>query len=235
MSVNSKVYEKYARIYPVIFAMLIPMILLIFIGEVFTETYLKLQNIWNILISIIPASLITAALVFGVKLVVRSTSKRLFQYPLFKENETNMPTTNYLLWSTTLASRQKKQLIRNKIKELIGLELMDEQQERQDENEARLLIVDAVAQIREKTRGNVILFNYLCYFGFIRNFLGANVWALLITITFMIYNFIDPTISNNIAIGSVLMIILMFPISYLILKQTGREYARQLFSAFMEI
>jgi len=235
MSGNNKIYEKYARLYPVIAAMLIPLILFVIIGSTLSSTYLKLDHIWNVIISIIPASLITAALGYGVKLVARSTSKKLFQFPLFKEDETKMPSTDYLLWSTNLASKQKKQLIRKKIKQIIGLELLDECQESQNENEARLLIVDAVAQIREKTRDNTILFNYLCSFGFIRNFLGANVWALLITIICLIYNFFYPLIPIEITLGAVLLILLLFPVFYIFLKQTGREYARQLFTAFMEL
>lgn len=235
MSGNNKIYEKYARLYPVIVAMLIPLILFVIIGSALSNTYLKLHHIWNVMISIIPASLITAALGYGVKQVARSTSKKLFQYPLFKEDETKMPSTEYLLWSTKLASKQKKQLIRDKIKQVIGLELMNEQQEHQDENEARLLIVDAVTQIREKTRENRILFNYLCSFGFLRNLLGANVWALFITFIIMIINIWSQTVDVRISIGAVLIVILLFPISYMFLKQTGREYARQLFAVFMEI
>lgn len=235
MSGNSKNYEKYARLYPIIVAMLIPLMLFVIIGSTLSSTYLKLHHIWNVMISIIPASLIAAALGYGVKLVARSTSKKLFQFPFFKEDETQMPSTDFLLWSSNLASKQKKQLIRDKIKQIIGLELLDEQQEYQDEIEARLLIVDAVTQIREKTRGNVILFNYLCSFGFIRNFLGANVWALLITFIFMIINFCIETVDVRISIGAFLLVLLLFPIFYMFLKQTGREYARQLFTAFMEI
>jgi hypothetical protein len=235
MSGSSKIYEKYARLYPVIVAMLIPLILFVIIGSTLTNTYLKLHHVWNVMISIIPASLITAAFGYGVKLVARSTSKLIFQYPLFKEDETQMPTTNYLLWSTNLASEQKKQLIREKIKLEIGLDLLDEQQERQNENEARLLIVDAVTQIRERTRDNAILFQYLCSFGFLRNFLGANVWALLITIIFMIINFWSQTVDIKTSIGAVLLVILLFPLFYIFLRQTSREYARQLFTSFMEI
>lgn len=235
MSDNNKTYEKYARLYPVIVAMLIPLILFIIIGKELANLYLQLNDIWNILISIIPASLITTALGYGVKLVARSTSKKLFQFPLFKEDETKMPTTDYLLWSTKFVSKQKKQLIREKIKQEIGLELLDEVQESQNENEARLLIVDAVSQIREKTRDNTVLFNYLCSFGFIRNFLGANVWALLITILYMSYNFFIPIVSYKIAVGSVILVVLLFPLFYMFLRQAGREYARQLFTTFLEI
>jgi len=235
MADRNKIYEKKARLYPVIIAMLIPMILFIILGTHICSLFNNFHYIWNVLISIIPAGLITGTLSYSLKSIARSTSKKIFQFPLFKEDETYMPSTNYLLYSTNYMSAQKKQLIREKIKQKIGLDLLNEEQERQNEREARLLIVDAVAQIRERTRGNEILFNYVCYFGFIRNFLGANVWSFLITLIFMIYNFYDSIVSNTISIGAVLLVLSLFGIFYALLKQSGREYARQLYIAFIEI
>ena len=235
MNNNDKIYEKRARLYPVILSMLIPFILYIIIGNNILSSFDKLERIWNILISIIPASLVTAAIGYGVKNLVRSTSKAVFQFPLFKEDETNMPTTEFLLHSTGILSRQNKQLIRNKIKLNLGLELMDEEQERLNEREARLIIVDAVRRIREKTRGKQILFNYNCNYGFVRNFMGANVWSLLIVIVLMLFNIFMPIINIGITIGAAILIIISFPVAFYLLKLNGREYARQLFTVYMEL
>lgn len=235
MNNNDKIYEKKARLYPVIVSMLIPFVLFIIIGNSLLSTYDKLEHIWNILISIIPASLVTAALGFGVKNLARSTSKALFQFPLFKEDETKMPTTEILLHSSGLFSRQNKQLIRDKIKQDLGLELMDEEQERLNEKEARLIIVDAVKRIRERTRGNQILFSYNCNYGFVRNFMGANVWAFLIVFSVMLFNFFNPAIDNNITIRATLLTVFLFPLAFYLLKLNGREYARQLYIAYMEL
>lgn len=233
MSNNDKIYEKKARLYPVIVSMLIPFVLFTIIGNNMLSSFDKLEHIWNILISIIPASLVTGAFGYGVKNLARTTSKALFQFPLFKEDETNMPTTEILLHSSDMFSLQKKRLIRDKIKQDLGLELMDEEQERLNEREARLIIVDAVKQIREKTRENQILFNYNCNYGFIRNFMGANVWSFLIAFSLMIFNFFNPVIDNSITINITLLTIFLFPLSYYLLKLNGREYARQLYTAYM--
>ncbi len=235
MNNNDKIYEKRARLYPVIVSMLIPFILFIIIGNNLLSSYDKLEHIWNILISIIPASLVTAALGYGVKNLVRSTSKALFQFPLFKEDETKMPTTEILLHAGDMFSQQNKQLIRNKIKQDLGLELMDEEQERLNEREARLIIVDAVKRIRERTRGNQILFNYLCNYGFVRNFMGANVWTLLIVFILMLINFFIPIINNGITIAAAILITISFPVAFYLLKLNGREYARQLYTAYLEL
>lgn len=235
MENNNKIYEKKARLYPVIIAMLIPFVLLVLAGNNLLYNSDKIDQIWKIVISIIPASLITAALGYGVKNLTRSTSKMLFQYPLFKEDETNMPSTEILLHSSELLSFQNKQLIRNKIQADFGLSLMDEEQEKLNEREARMIIVDAVKRIREKTRGNQILFNYNCNYGFVRNFMGANVWSFVIVITLMIINFFLPFIANRVIIAFFLLVSIFFPLAFLILKMNGKEYARQLFTAYQEL
>lgn len=232
---RDKIYEKKARLYPVIVAMLIPLFLIIHLSSKMISTFNQLEEIWNIAISIVPATLITGALMYGVKSLTRSTSKALFQFPLFKENETRMPTTELMLWKNKSLSVQYKNLIHKKIQTDLGLVLMSAEQEQSDEDEARLLIADAVKQIREKTRENLILFNYNCNYGFIRNLMGANVWSLLIVIILGIVNYFNSFFDYRIIVGAILIILISYPISIFLMKQNGREYARQLFTVFLEL
>lgn len=232
---KDKLYEKKARLYPVIVAMLMPLLLIIYLSSRIIATLNQLEEIWNIAISIIPATLITGALTYGVKSLSRSTSKALFQFPLFKENETKMPTTELILWKNNFLSKQNINRIHGKIHSDLGLELLSEEQEQNDEEQARLIIADAVKQIREKTRDNLILFNYNCNFGFIRNYMGASIWAFVIVLVIGILNLVSPLIDNRLILVELLLILISFPISFLIMKQNGREYARQLFTAYLEL
>ena len=232
---KDKLYEKKARLYPVIVAMLMPLLLIIYLSSRIIATLNQLEEIWNIAISIIPATLITGALTYGVKSLSRSTSKALFQFPLFKENETKMPTTESILWKNNFLSKQNINRIHEKIHSDLGLELLSEEQEQNDEEQARLIIADAVKQIREKTRDNIILFNYNCNFGFIRNYMGASIWAFVIVLVIGILNVVSSLIDNRLFLIVLLLILISFPISLLIMKQNGREYARQLFTAYLEL
>lgn len=232
---KDKLYEKKARLYPVIVAMLMPLLLIIYLSSRIIATLNQLEEIWNIAISIIPATLITGALTYGVKSLSRSTSKALFQFPLFKENETKMPTTELILWKNNFLSKQNINRIHEKIHSDLGLELLSEEQEQNDEEQARLIIADAVKQIREKTRDNIILFNYNCNFGFIRNYMGASIWAFVIVLVIGILNVVSSLIDNRLFLIVLLLILISFPISLLIMKQNGREYARQLFTAYLEL
>jgi hypothetical protein len=232
---KSSIYEKRARLYPVIVSAVLPMILLIIIGSKLISDFTGLEKVWNILIAIIPASLITSAFIYFVKLVSRSTSKLLFQFPLFKEDETNMPTTNILLWKNSSMSIQRKILIRNKITTLIGIQLLNEQEERENETEARLLIADSVKQIREKTRDDEILFNYNCNFGFMRNLLGANVWSLLLFIIAIIIELFTDIVDIRLVLCFSGISIIMSLIAFVLLKHQGKEYANQLYTTFIEL
>ena len=60
---KDKIYEKKARLYPVIIAMLIPLFLIIHLSSKMIATFNQLEEIWNIAISIFPATLITRALI----------------------------------------------------------------------------------------------------------------------------------------------------------------------------
>ena len=232
---RDKIYEKKARQYPVILAMLIPLFLIIHLSSKMVSTFNQLEEIWNIAISIIPATLITGALMYGVKSVTRATSKALFQFPLFKENETKMPTTELILWKNKSLSSQNKKRIHDKIHTDLSLTLMTAEEEQTNEEEARLLIADAVKQIREKTRENLILFNYNCNYGFIRNLMGANVWSFFLIIVLWIVNILNPLLDNRIILGAALIILISYPVAFFLLKQNGREYARQLYTAYLEI
>lgn len=232
---RDKIYEKKARLYPVIVAMLIPLLLIIYLSSKMIATFNQLEEIWNIVISIIPATLITGALMYGVKSLSRSTSKALFQFPIFKEDESKMPTTEMMLWKNKSISKQNKKLVHEKIQTDLGLILMTNIQEELEEEEARLLIADAVKRIREKTRENIILFNYNCNYGFIRNFMGANVWALVILSCIGILNCFNPLIDYKLLLGAIIILLVSYPIAFFLLKQNGREYARQLFTAYLEL
>lgn len=232
---RNKIYEKKARLYPVIIAMIIPFFIILNFSNGVLSIYNKLEDNWNLLISIFPASLITGSLIYGVKLLARSTSKILFQFPLFEENETKMPTTELILWKNENLSKQNKKLIHEKIKADLGLILFNEEEELLNEKEARLIISDSVKRIREKTRENIILFNYNCNYGFIRNFMGANIWALLIVIVIGIINCFYPIVGWKLFIVSTSLIVISFPISFWLLKLNGKEYARQLYTSYLEL
>jgi hypothetical protein len=65
--------------------------------------------------------------------------------------------------------------------------------------------------------------------------MGANVWALIIVLCIGIFNYINPLIDNRLLFGAIIILLVSFPIAFFLLKQNGREYARQLYTAYLEL
>ena len=168
-----KDYELYARKYPAIVAMLIPAAL---------TSYLLLNNfpniigIGNIIIEslayFVPIAIIYGAIGFFARSLFRDASKMIFQFPMFKEDETDMPTTRLLLWNDSKAlSKNEIEIIAKKVKDDFGIRLLSQEETIKNPQEARKTIVSAVGKIREVTRDNPNLLNYNIDFGFCRNYL----------------------------------------------------------------
>jgi len=229
---KTKIYERKARLYPVIITMAFPLGLLSFFLTDLLPTQVNL--ITRISISLIPAGLLTAAFSFYLKNFIRSISKWIFQFRYFKEDESYMPTTELLLWNNHRLSDSYKKRIRDKIKSMFDTTLYSREKETKNEKEARRLIAEVIPQLRNKTRDDDILFGYNCYFGSIRNVLGGCVVAMIILIALFFANLkwmIVPTIIIIIPFALYLLCILL---AKPLLKHYGYEYARKLYDAFMQ-
>ena len=155
-------YEKEARVYPAIAGMIIPIIL----TTLYVTSFIpKSLDIWESIIAkiglFIPVALIYGALAYWVRQLFIDASKRLFQFRLFKEDETEMPTTKLLLWSSDVRKSEADiKRIAEKIKTDFGIQLLSKDEEIANLSEAKRTIVDAVGKIREVTRNNENLQQY---------------------------------------------------------------------------
>lgn len=173
-------YEKEARVYPAIVGMIIPIILTtLYVTSFIPDTL----DVWKSIIAkiglFIPVALIYGALAYWVRQLFIDASKQLFQFRLFKEDETEMPTTKLLLWSS--AERKSEADIKQiaaKVEADFGIRLLSKDEEIANPSEAKRAIVDAVGKIREVTRKNENLQQYNRKYGFCRNYLGACVYAI---------------------------------------------------------
>ena len=87
-------YIREARVYPAILGMLPTCILLAMcMREWFLQCQVLLGNVKWVLCLIGGTALASMAVGYLVRELFKETSKWLFQYPLFKKDETDMPTT----------------------------------------------------------------------------------------------------------------------------------------------
>ena len=228
-------YSRHAYLYSAWTAMLIPCILasaMIFYYEPTSE----LQDFWKAATASIPV-VVFLALGYFLRERVRATSKLLFQFPLFKEDETHMPTTDFLMWSSDYSDEMKR-AIRNKVKKDFNYTMPSKEDERKDENAARKNIAAIVGSMRNKAResGDAVYTQANYRYGYNRNLLGGLVWSFIITAVLMILNFLIKSICYKWFIGALALIVIWGLVEFFVFyKYSARNYARQLFDTYLAI
>ena len=231
----AKEYEKYARKYPAIVAMIIPAFLT---TEIIWTYFPVIQERWFVYLArvgtFIPVALVYGAIGYFARELFRDASKTLFQYPMFREDETDMPTTKLLLRThRNRLSSKSLDVIAAKIKNDFDIQLLNEEEERDDVDEAKKTIVDAVGKIREATRSNHNLLHYNIDFGFCRNYLGASVYAVIFIIVVLVINVLFNVASWRFTLLMLFIQLILSMLVFLTLKSKGYSYARALFNAYV--
>lgn len=228
-------YSRHAYLYSAWTAMLIPCILtsaMIFYYEPTSE----LQDFWKAATASIPV-VVFLALGYFLRERVRATSKLLFQFPLFKEDENHMPTTDFLMWSSDYSDEMKR-AIRNKVKKDFNYTMPSKEDERKDEKAARKNIAAIVGSMRNKAResGDAVYTQANYRYGYNRNLLGGLVWSFIITAVLMILNFLIKSICYKWFIGALALIVIWGLVEFFVFyKYSARNYARQLFDTYLAI
>ncbi len=222
-----------ARIYPAVLGMLPTCILLAMcMGEWFPQYQAMASSVKWVGRLIGGIALVSMAVGYLVRELFRETSKWLFQYPMLKMDETEMPTTKMLLWKNSYISPAYHKQIANKVKAMFDISLPTCEEEQADLDMAKKTITEVVHQIRQNCRNNEILRQYNLEFGFCRNYLGAGVWSILLIISIGVVNiFYGWLIWWTIIVAFVAQVLLMVG-CYFVLKTRGWTYAKYLFATF---
>ncbi len=230
MKINAHYFK--ARLFPTVLTS-IP--LFVFVTQVLNPLYGEsLKKVYDILPMLTNLG-IYAGVVFLCVQINRFISKEIFQQYFFKE-DIKMPTTNYLLWNNVFFALDIKKAIRDKILTSFNISLLNAQDEVQDEIRARNLIVHAVSQIKNKLRGNPILFQHNIEYGFVRNLLGGSLIAILFSMAIVTYAFIhSDLILRNTGFILLAIYLLLIIFSKLLIDRYGKYYAKVLYEQFMSL
>lgn len=228
-------YVKEARVYSAIVGMIIPIILTTLYVTSFVPDTIE---VWKSIIAkiglFIPVALIYGALAYWMRQLFIDASKLLFQFRLFKEDETEMPTTKLLLWSSDMRKSETEiKQIAAKVKADFGIQLLSKDEELANPSEAKRAIVDAVGKIREVTRKNENLQQYNRKYGFCRNYLGACVYAIGTIILALIVNLILDMPYTRILLVALFVQVLFGLIDYTSYKSKANDYARAMYNAYI--
>ena len=226
-------YIRVARIYPAILGVLPSFVLLAMCMGKWFPQYQELAGNLKWMLGL-TCGTVAASMAVGylVRELFKETSKVLFQYPLFKRDETEMPTTKMLLWQNKAISDAYHKEIAAKIEAEFGIKLPTREEEQINLDEAKKIVADAVCQIRQNCRGDEILRQYNIEFGFCRNYLGASVWSCLFIVVAMVINAFYGWWPWLVLVGGIVLQLVLMVACYMMLEIRGWAYARCLYATF---
>ena len=228
------IYQRKARVYPAILAMFLPSLALAYLCSEFGFSLLVYEHWENseTIINLVSSSIVGSAIGYFFSESISTFSKWLFQFRLFKEDETKMPTTDLLMYKSTSFSADYIEKIKVRVLNDFGIILPDRNQQACMEWESRKIIANAVQLIRNVTRKDPILLDFNIKYGFFRNLLGglliSELLLLIIMLTSICFGF-------NKTVYFVLMLIglILFIGAFIGMKINSKEYAKQLFSSYI--
>lgn len=228
-------YIKVARVYPAVLGMFPPCILFaISMGKWFPQYLDLVGNIKWAFCMLGGTALVSIAVGYLVRELFKETSKWLFQYRLFKKDETEMPTTKMLLWQDSAITPVYHKIIASKVKNTFGIKLPTQEEEKADLDMAKKTIAEVVSLIRQSCRDDEILRQYNIEFGFCRNYLGASVWSILLIISISIVNIFCSWLPWWVLVAALVFQVVLMVGCYLLLETRGWSYAKYLFATFVE-
>jgi len=224
-------YFIVARLMPAIICSA-PLLLLYFaflrasIGPFF-DAFLKVQWLGDISTA--------AVLMFLLAMVGRTIGKDVFERRWFRSDETQMPTTEFMLYSNGDYSSDFKTRLRGKLNCDFGMHLPTAEQEAADEHAARKQIAEATALMRKKVKDGHLLLQHNIEYGFVRNLIGGSVVAVLVSVVnALIFRFVSPNsqaLATSVVMGSAYLLLLL--VSKPLIHSYGKRYARVLFQEYL--
>ena len=227
-------YERHAYLYSAWTALFVPCLVTIWVTwSVLPSKLDTLHMIFKALGIVASSTVVYAALGFYIRELFRCTSKLIFQFPMFREDETKMPTTEFLMWKNKKLSRAQIEQVHHKMQSQYNYMMLTAQQENDDEQEARRNIVGSVGIMKEATRGNKILLQCNYRYGYQRNLLGGLVWAFVLVLFFLISSYISDLHYVAVCWIALLLILVQGIIAFFFMKHASRNYARTLITVFI--
>jgi len=192
----------------------------------FLQAVGKIKWVGNISVSLL--------FIFLLSQIGRFVGKEIFEKQHF-EDESKMPTTEFLMHSNNHYSDDYKKKIHKKILEDFDIRLSTKKEETDNELEARKRIGEAVSLIRDKVEKGRLVFQHNIEYGFVRNLIGGSLIAFFISlINIHFFSFIAPNqtpLIISIFIATIYLLLLIF--NKPIILSYARLYAKVLFQEYM--
>ena len=174
------------------------------------------------------------ALVFLWVQLSKLTGRSIFQKLIFQD-ELQMPTTNFLLYTNTFFTPETKRKIRQKVEDHYQLRLYDFKKERQQELNARKQICLAVSQIREELRQNKMLLRHNIDYGFFKSLISGSLLASGLSLCGWLLSKFIPALLPFSELLLILGLLYFIPVLFCrsIMEHFGHYYSKVLYEQFL--
>lgn len=223
-------YNRTAKLYPSVI-ILIPFLLFTVycdidnLKDVF-DNLLGIRILGNITISIV--------LLYLLVQVNRFLGKFIFERYMF-QNELEMPTTNFMLYSNLEFSHDYKTKLREQIKSDFQITIPNEHSESDNIIDSRKRIVEAVGLIRQKVKNGRLLLQHNIEYGFFRNLIGGSIIGFIMSLIDIFYFYrIDNRLIGNISIGIASVFTVLLLLHRPIIRNLGMQYAKRLYQEYLQ-
>lgn len=227
-------YERHAYLYSAWTPLFIPCLVTIWVTwDVLPSKLGTLHIILKALGVVAYSAVVYAALGFYIRELFRCTSKLIFQFPMFREDETKMPTTEFLMWKNKKPSHTQIEQVHHIMQSQYNYMMLIAQQENDDEQEARRNIVGAVGIMKEATRGNKMLLQCNYRYGYQRNLLGGLVWSFMIVLLLLIASYVYNLKYMAGCWLALIFVLIQGVVAFFFMKYAARNNARTLIITFI--
>lgn len=229
---RDKKYNLWARKQPTYIALVIPFLLSLAYYHKYSSELSDVKYVVTLLLSL---SGVMSALFFFLTFLIRDIGK--FFPEQFLWLLCGIPTTELLYDSNKMFSDSRKSDIRQKVKKSFDIDLLSQTDKSKKNKQYKKRVQEAVERIRETTRGNAILFEYECIYGFYRNITAAFLIDLLLMVLPLYcylthHNMIE---ANQIVLFkmAIAFLVVLTAICLILTAVNANRYARRLYVSFL--
>lgn len=224
-------YARKARYAPALFTIIIPIMVFnhFFVSAEFSKFVGELMGA-----KLASNLTISAICLYYFSEFGRAIGKNVFE-KRFYSDESEMPTTTFLMNSDKTYSSEYKQKFRDSVQSDFGLTLANADDEVENEGTARVRVVEAMALVRKKLSGNEFLHQHNIEYGAMRNAIGGSVLgSFLSLINIWFFSRVVPQeLAVTISGVTFALYLLLIVLSNVIINFYGRNYAKVLFREYM--
>lgn len=168
--------------------------------------------------------------------VNRILSKEVFEKRMY-DNGLNFPTTTMLLHTDFYFSGEYKRKIYQKIQSDFKIKIPSTEKEKKNEYRSRQVIAEAISHIRARIGKGTLLGQHNAEYGFIRNFTGGNLLAVVISIlNLIIFSWAYPNPkAQMISWVMILVYSVLSLLSRWMIDSVGSSYAKILIQEYMAL